>query len=720
MNHSSLLSTFRSMPRFCNFLPGTLILGVLGLGAGGCSGGSGSGTNLDAGPPVPTYPLVVSAATRTPITTTRSVNYWQWVASYTNGVAGTESLVNALHPAVMRVGGYNNDTNSPDPFDDAAFDAAVAYARAIGAEPLIQVPLLLANAGQPATPATAAAMVTYANVTKSYNVKYFSVGNEPDLYPDMGLPGNVTQPAIPGFTPAAYCAAVTPIIAAMKAADSTIQIVGPDLSYKYQAGNGSYDWLTPILTTCGDLFDIVAIHRYPFEAKQATLGAAANDAAMFKSVVTSVRGILSSTGQAAKPLALTEMNVVYDATSCVIDASPGTVGSALWMASSVGSAIDLGLWTTAIWDIADTDSYGFGLIGMPPDHTPRPSYYAYQLFGDHFGTSRIDVMSAPAGVTAYASRNQADNTTEIIALNWGSSPAGLDVSVTGLSKAPPVATFVLPAVSMAAFAIPDSGKVTAWVYGEAQRAAATGLTPLAAGATAPPDLADAGSSAGGGAGRVPGTGCTSGPSVMCSKVVLPAPAITTMGMMSGGSATFNSGGSAWGSYAFAGMGQTAPTASLTADGNGLQIMGGFVAPVSPAGNFEGYGLYFASSSCIDASSYTGIKFDFAGDLGGCGLLTGVSFSSDDSSISDPTRGACQGTTSQCYGPSADVTAAALSATAAAPTVRVPFTAFSGGMPSSMADPSAIVGIQWALTAPVGSSDGGGCTASFQVANVAFY
>jgi hypothetical protein len=249
----------------------------------------------------------------------------------------------------MRVGGYNNDANLPEPFGAAAFDAAVAYARAIGAQPLIQVPLLADVTGQPPTPASTAAMVTYANLTKGYGVKYFSVGNEPDLYPDAGGLTDAAQPAIPGFTPAAYCTLVRPIVTAMRAADPTIQIVGPDLSYKYQVGNGNFDWLTPILSSCGDLFDIVSIHRYPFEAKQAKLTAAAADAAAFKSVVRSVRGILASTGNAAKPLALTEMNVVYDATSCVLDASPGTVGSALWMASSLGTAIDVGLWTTASW-----------------------------------------------------------------------------------------------------------------------------------------------------------------------------------------------------------------------------------------------------------------------------------------------------------------------------------------------------------------------------------
>ena len=118
-------------------------------------------------------------------------------------------------------------------------------------------------------------MVTYANVTKGYGIKYFSIGNEPDLYPTSGLRSDATQPAKPGYTPAGFCADATAFVAAMKSADPTIQIVGPDLSYQYQP---FADWLTPILSTCGNLFDIVAVHRYPFSSDKATLPSAIADA----------------------------------------------------------------------------------------------------------------------------------------------------------------------------------------------------------------------------------------------------------------------------------------------------------------------------------------------------------------------------------------------------------------------------------------------------------
>ncbi len=151
-------------------------------------------------------PLVVSTATRTPRTTTTGVNYWLWMPAFGDDVTGTDTLVAALKPTLMRVGGYNNDANTQDPFDDAAFDTAVAYARAIGAEPIIQVPLLADTSGKPPTAATAAGMVTYANVTKAYGLKDFSdrqrarplrvagAGGRPDAAGDPGLhPGRLLR-----------------------------------------------------------------------------------------------------------------------------------------------------------------------------------------------------------------------------------------------------------------------------------------------------------------------------------------------------------------------------------------------------------------------------------------------------------------------------------------------------------------------------------------------
>jgi hypothetical protein len=198
-------------------------------------------------------PVVTSAKTRTPLTTTRSINYWMWAPSYGDHISGTEAQIAPLGFELMRIGGYDNDANSPDPFDEAQVDKAIVYARAIGAEQLLQVPLLGDAHGMPSTADTAAAMVSYANVTKKYGIKYFSIGNEPDLYARQGSLTDMNAPAIVGYVPENYCASVRAYVTAMKSVDPSISIVGPDLAYQYTA---SANWLSPVLRGCGELFDI--------------------------------------------------------------------------------------------------------------------------------------------------------------------------------------------------------------------------------------------------------------------------------------------------------------------------------------------------------------------------------------------------------------------------------------------------------------------------------
>src|SRR5262249_30420828 len=150
---------------------------------------------------------------------------------------------------------------------------------------------------------------------------------------------------------------------------------------------------------------------------------------------------------------------------CVHDASPGTVGSALWLADIIGTSIDLDIWTSAIWNISDTPDWSLGMIGGPPDHQPRPEYWTYALYTDHFGRTRLDPPSTPSSVRVYASRNAADDTTQIIAINWGASSAALQFRVSDLASVPISPTFVLPAMSMAAVELKDSGASAAWTYG---------------------------------------------------------------------------------------------------------------------------------------------------------------------------------------------------------------------------------------------------------------
>ncbi len=665
-------------------------------GASGSGGASAGGTSTPIDPSVPR--LVVSASNPTARQTSLSANYWMWPSAYADDVSGTEQAIAPLAPALLRMGGYNNDANLPMAFDDAELDRAVAYARAVGAEPLVQVPLLADVDGSKPTAMTAANMVTYTNVTQAYGIKYFSIGNEPDLYPTQGSLTSMSDPAIPGYTPADYCATARDFVSAMKAVDPSIQIVGPDLAWHYVNGN---DWLTPILQTCGDLFDIVSFHRYPFSSDAATLEAAEPDAAAFVAVVDHVRGLVQAAGQGDKPLALTEMNVVYNATTCQQTASPRTTGSGLWLADAFGTAIEKQLFTTTVWDISDDDGFALGLLGPAPAHTPRPEYYAYALVSQHLGPTQIDVVEAPSHVHAYAMRNAKNDATELIAINWSTASVPLAVEVGGLAKPPAAAPFTLPALSVTTIEVPDSGAPQALTYGEAERNANGPPIALDAGLA---DATDAGP-------PVLDNPCPT--SVMtCPQTTLTDANITTAGATSGSDLVFGQAPFLWHSFAYAASGQVNPVTTLGTDGKSFSVTGGFMPPLT-GGNWEGVGFYLDNDHCADVASYTGIRFDFSGDLGDCTLAFGADFSGDATASDNPGRGTCPGSSDTCYPPMSAVSGTSSSQTT---TVKIPFASLSGGSPLDRFDATTLITIEWQLNAP----SSGQCQASFAIANVAFY
>jgi Glycosyl hydrolase catalytic core len=436
-------------------------------GMGGTGGAGG------ASMPVPGT-VTISGATPTPVTTTVGVNYWLWPATWGNIVKGTDADIALLAPRFLRIGGHNNDNNMPDHLDGTALADAVAYARAVGAQPLLQVPLLADASGVRPTADDAAALVTLANVTGGHGIKYFSIGNEPDLYPEQ-------EASLKTYTPADYCAQVTSFVAAMKAADPTIMIVGPDLSWKYQAGN---DWLTPILTTCGAAFDIIAVHRYPFAPEASTAARAEGDAAQFSATITRLRALMNAAGMGTKPLAITETNITYDGApeKSIQDASPGTLPAGLWTADLVGTARAGGLWTMLYWSASE--SWTLGLIAPAPRQR-RPAYHALRLWAEHAGPTALAVTGVPTGVHAYASRNAAGTATVLMVVNWSRLPQALVVMQTNIGGASPApVTVTVPPTSRTAIEIADSPPAddppgAAWTYGPEQKAAGGAAAPLA-------------------------------------------------------------------------------------------------------------------------------------------------------------------------------------------------------------------------------------------------
>jgi len=429
-----------------------------GASAGGTSGSVGGTTavNIDAGPPVAGAITISGKTPKATSTLFEGVNYWSWVVQYGNQVAGTETLIGALKPKWMRIGGTAPDNSTPEAYSNSVIETAVTYARAIGAEPLVQVPVLKDATGSVPTAQAAAAIVTYLNVTKALGVKYFSIGNEPDIYVDNGH--------LTAYSADLNCQTFAAFADAMKQVDPSIKIVGPDFSWKYQIGSGANDWMSPFLTNCKSKVDIVAVHRYPINPAATTVAAAQADAPAFRNMIRMLRTALDAQGMAATPLAITEYNITWDGdpTKSTLPASPGTLPAALWTADVHGVALEEQLFSLDYWSISE----GWTL-GILNGKAPRPAYHAIKLFADHFGPTIIAASGAPSGVSVYASRNAADAATDVMVVNWNST--NYDFTATFEDMKAPVASAHLsvPALSLAAFEVNDAGQVQGWALTQA-------------------------------------------------------------------------------------------------------------------------------------------------------------------------------------------------------------------------------------------------------------
>ena len=342
-------------------------------------------------------------------------NYWNWEPTWGDPITGTESLVTASGVRLIRSGGANNEIQTPNVFSNGELDRFVAYCRATGAQPVLQVSLVKNPAGLAATAADAAAMVTYANTTKGYGITYWSIGNEPDLYTEQTL-----QPA--SYSAADYCTTFRQYVTAMKSADPSIKILGPELSWKYIAGN---DWLTPFLDGCKDSVDVVSVHRYPFAPGATTIAAAFGDAAAFRQSVRALRANLDRHGMTAVPLAITEEHITYNGDPQVsnLPASPQTFYAGMWVADVLGVALEENLWTSAFWHIADGPT-GWKLAFIL-GQTPMPSYQAFKLVAANVSGRMLVPAGVPAGFSVYASRDDAGGKSAVVVLNKTGAAARL-------------------------------------------------------------------------------------------------------------------------------------------------------------------------------------------------------------------------------------------------------------------------------------------------------
>src|SRR5450432_599558 len=149
---------------------------------------------------------------------------------------------------------------------------------------------------------------------------------------------------------------------------------------------------------------------------------------------------------------------------------------------------------------------------------------------------------------------------------------------------------------------------------------------------------------------------------------------------------------AGGTYTYAAPNLIAPTVDpiTSADGvlQGLNVSANPGVTSDPANSWTGLGLFFRAPPCVDATTYTGVKFTIAGDLGTC-RLSFVAVPSEDNAVANGPVGTC--TAASCISPSfGPITTG---------TTIVHFSEMSGGQPLATLDAAALNDIGWQLDVP---------------------
>ncbi len=419
-----------------------------------------------------THEVTISRSGGTPISPFAFGScYFDWVDWGKNGMVGmkgSEEPAKTLRLNVMVGADNQNDANAPQLFDNAQEDKFIEYCRAIGAEPIMIVPVYGNNVdGGKTTAQGAADIVTYVNGTKKYGVKYWSIGDEVDIY-DLFFK---KKTGLPVSTAAEYAALYNSyakaMVAANKKAHSGVELkfVGPELGAKYNEGN---DWLGPMLDKCKDYIDVVSIHAYGFAARELTAEGALTDIDRFRPFVEDVKARVAKHGRPGTPLAITEANLCYDAdanlyTPELRKVGPGTFWAAIWDADRMGAALEENLWTFAFWNLTEpvqNANYNvFGFILTDPSKNPptwklTPEYYVEQMVDTNFSGNTVMPSGVPEDMSVYASYDKKKAATAVLVLNKDSAKRTLKLEVDDLKPR----TLQFAPMSINLITIPDDTK----------------------------------------------------------------------------------------------------------------------------------------------------------------------------------------------------------------------------------------------------------------------
>jgi hypothetical protein len=294
-------------------------------------------------------------------------------------------------------------------------DQFIALCKQLGWEPMINVRL------EDGTAEKAAALVEYANVTKGYGVRYWAIGNEPNLF-------------VGGYSLERFNREWREWATAMRAVDPSIILIGPEISQFYANPANAYeqtfiDWLVAFLETNGDLVDVVSVHRYPFPRSPTSgppsIADLRDNSREWEAIIPRLRELARAHAGRDLQVAVTEVNSSYSRNSGG-EATMDSHYNAVWWGDVLGRMIRQGVDIVAQFDLVKE----FGIVGQ---FEPRPMLYTYLMYR-RFGTTRVYASSDDPYLSIFAARRDTGELTLMI-VNLASEPVDTQLTLVNFVPA---------------------------------------------------------------------------------------------------------------------------------------------------------------------------------------------------------------------------------------------------------------------------------------------
>lgn len=343
----------------------------------------------------------------------------------------------------------------------ALLAAYMQLVRDSGSKPYITV-----NVDAP--PASLADLVKFANVEQKYGIQWWEIGNEPDV---DGYKTGVHTPEI-------YANKVVAIAAAMRAVDPTIKIVaGVMLSGENVRGvkpvdeaKGAFSWAKPILDIASKQMDGFAFHYYPMVSSPGPNYNCSSSACYCSTDAkncTSTGYLLQEDADDWPPAGLDYADVImresrekdssgaprfpglrqllaaykpgmwvwidefaedpsYPASGAGI--SDRNIGM-LWAADALGRFADHGTEVICKFIFKADAEHLYTLIDE--NLKPRPAYYTYWLYGQHYGDLAVKAQSDKiTEVAAHASVRSQDGSLRLMLVNKNKSAQAVRITLS--------------------------------------------------------------------------------------------------------------------------------------------------------------------------------------------------------------------------------------------------------------------------------------------------